>query len=291
MSRSVLPAVAAAVLLVLAGCGGGGGGGAGAPGATEASPAPTATSGGNLSEVAFPEGFSRSEVDTETARARSLSALQTESLSVVALERFRPGAYADYHYEANATRARFRFDVHNGYSDVTENDVYVDSDARHTRRLRDGRLSFDTANGSVTETRRRAAVSLWAVLSRILTIGEFRAVRASGTGEERRVRYTVVGVSAREATDVRGYLVVDADGAVRAARLLYSQEGEPKRFQYTVREGSAGVSPPAWVPAADATADAGGGPAAGEPPTRVGVGGRRRAGGVRPSLPRPGVRR
>ena len=270
MSRNVLPAVAVAALLVLAGCGGG----PGEPSqATSAGPTSTAAPDGNLSEVRFPEGFSRSAVGTETARTRSLSLLRTESVSVVALERFRPGAYADYRYDANATRARFRFDVHNGYADVTENDVYADADARHTRRLRNGRLSFDTANGSVAETRRRAAVSLWAVLSRILTVGEFRAVRASGDGDGRRIRYAVVGVAARDATDVRGYVIVDGDGAVRAARLLYSQEGEPKRFQYTVNRRSEGVSPPAWLPAADATADAGAGvaarvgPADGDPAT------------------------
>ena len=265
MSRSVLPAAAVVVVLVLAGCGGG------LPGdpsrTTSAEPSSTATPDGNLSEVAFPEGFSRSTVDTETARTRSLSLLRTEPVSAVALERFRPGAYADYRYEADAARARFRFDVHNGYGDITESDIYADTDARHTRRLRDGRLSFDTSNGSVAETRRRAAVSLWAVLSRILTIGEFRAVRASGASDERRIRYTVVGAAAPEAVDIRGYVVVDADGAVRAARLLYAQGGEPKRFQYTVRRRSGEVSPPAWLPAADATAGGGAGGAA----ARVGV--------------------
>lgn len=252
MSRNVRPAIAVAALLVLAGCGGGLSGDSSQATSTESAPA--ATPDRNLSEVRFPEGFSRSAVGTETARTRSLSLLRTEPVSAVALERFRPGAYADYRYDANATRVRFRFDVHNGYSDVTENDVYADTDTRHTRQLRNGRLSFDTANGSVAETRRRAAVSLWAVLSRILTVGEFRAVRASGDGDERRIRYAVVGVAARDATDVRGYVIVDDDGAVRTARLLYSQDGEPKRFQYTVHRRSEGVSPPAWLPAADATA-------------------------------------
>ena len=252
MSRRPVVAVAVIALLVVAGCGGAAPGG----GASTARESATATPAANLTDATFPEGFSRSEVGVETARARSIALLQTESTAVVALERFRPGAYADYQYEANATQARFRLDVHNGYSDVTENDVFVRSDVRYSRQLRDGQLSFEAANGSVVETRRRAATSLWAVLSRILTIGEFRAVRASGDGDDRRIRYAIVGVAAREATDVRGYVVVDADGAVRAARLLYSQAGEPKRFQYTVHRRPEGVSPPAWVPAADATVNA-----------------------------------
>ncbi|MBB6645123.1 hypothetical protein H5V44_02205 [Halobellus sp. MBLA0160] len=251
MSRIPLSAVAVAALLVLAGCGGV------APddGTPTAEEASTATPEANLTDATFPEGFSESAVDAETARTQSLAFLRTESISVVALERFRPGAYADYQYEANATRARFRIDVHNGYSDVTESDVFVRSDVRYSRQLRDGRLSFDAADGSIGETRRRAATSLWAVLSRILTIGEFRAVRVSRGDGERRIRYSITGVVPREATEVRGYLVVDDDGVVREARLQYTQAGDAKRFEYAVRRSADGdVASPAWLPAARAAA-------------------------------------
>lgn len=251
VSRIPLPAVAVAALLVLAGCGGAAPGD-GTPTAGEASTAPPEA---NLTDATFPAGFSESAIDAETARTQSLAFLRTESVSVVALERFRPGAYADYQYEANATRARFRLDVHNGYSDVTESDVFVRSDIRYSRQVQDGQVSFDAADGTVGETRRRAATSLWAVLSRILTIGEFRAVRVSEVGSERRIRYSITGVAPRESTEVRGYLIVDGDGVVREARLQYTQSGDPKRFEYAVRRGAGGdVASPAWLPAARADA-------------------------------------
>ena len=245
------PAVALAVaaLLVLAGCGGA------APGEETPAPeeTPTATPEANLTDATFPEGFSQSEIDTRTAQNRSVAFLRTEPASVVALERFRPGAYADYQYEANTTQVRFRLDVHNGYSDVTESDTFVRSDGRYSRQVRDGELSFDAGNGSVDGTRHRAATSLWAVLSRILTVGEFRAVRVSRVDGERRIRYSVTGVIAEGTTDVRGYLIVDDDGVVREARLRYTQSGEPKRFEYAVRRGTGGdVTAPAWLPAARA---------------------------------------
>ena len=252
--RSPLAAAAVALLLVVAGCGGN------APGDPTATSngTPTAASGGDLADVSFPDGYSRTDIDTATARNRSVSVLRTEWISAVALERFRPGAYADYRYDANATRARFRFDVHNGYSDVTERDTYVEGSAEHSRHLRDGRLSFRVSNGSVVETRMRAADSLWAVASRILTVGEFRAVEASRVDGDRRIRYTATGVVARNATGIEGYLIVDGDGVIREARLSYTQAAEPKRFRYSVERRSGGVTPPAWLPAARADVDAGG---------------------------------
>jgi hypothetical protein len=201
-------------------------------------------------DTEFPEGFSRSGIDVSTARRLSVSYLRTEPVSGVALERFRPGAYADYQYEASVTRTRFRLDVHNGYADVTRRDVYVESGVRHSRNGRNGRVSFEATNGSVDETRFRAADSMWAVVSRIITIGEFRATRITEHDGERRIRYTITGVVVSNATDVRGYLTVNTDGVVREAQLLYNQRGEPKRFQYRVvsRSGS-DVTPPAWLPA------------------------------------------
>ena len=213
----------------------------------------TAISDETLADAEFPEGFSRSEIDIATARRLSITFLRTEPVSGVALERFRPGAYADYQYEAGATRARFRLDVHNGYADVSQNDVYVESNVRHSRSGRNGRIAFKMTNGSVGETRFRAADSMWAVVSRILTIGEFRVIQVTENTGERRIRYAITDVAVRNATDVRGYLTVDEDGVVREAQLLYGQAGEPKRFQYSVTSRSAsGVVPPAWLPAARA---------------------------------------
>lgn len=200
-------------------------------------------------DVEYPDGFSRTAVDVATARRLSVRYLRQESISGVALERFRPGAYADYQYEANHTRVRFRLDVHNGYADVTERDVYVESAVRHSRSGRNGQIAFEATNGSISETRFRAADSMWAVVSRILTVGELRAVRVTGDADGRRIRYTITDVVVRNATDVRGHLTVDGDGVVRDARLRYTQGGEPKRFQYTVTSGTT-VTPPAWLPAA-----------------------------------------
>jgi hypothetical protein len=256
VSRRVSAAIAVAFLLALAGCGGVA---FDDPAPTTDSPATgttsnsTAVSDETLADAEFPEGFSRSEIDIATARRLSIAFLRTEPVSGVALERFRPGAYADYQYEANATRTRFRLDVHNGYADVSQSDVYVESNVRHSRSGRNGRAAFEATNGSVDETRFRAADSMWAVVSRILTIGEFRAVRVTETAGERRIRYAITDVAARNATDVQGYLTVDEDGAVREAQLLYGQGDEPKRFQYSVTSRSAsGVAPPAWLPAARA---------------------------------------
>jgi hypothetical protein len=254
VSQRSSAAIAVAVLLVVAGCGG-----IESELATPTTDAPAAepttgsagTSNQTLADAEFPDGFSRTEIDVSTARRLSVSYLRTEPVSGVALERFRPGAYADYQYEASATRARFRLDVHNGYADVTRRDVYVESGVRHSRTGRNGRTSFEATNGSVDETRFRAADSMWAVVSRIVTIGEFRAVRLTEHGEKRRIRYNITGVVVRNPTDVRGYLIVDGDGVIREARLLYTRDGDPKRFQYRITSGSGSdIAPPAWLPAA-----------------------------------------
>jgi hypothetical protein len=216
-------------------------------------PTPTAASNTTaaLADVQFPDGFSRSDIDGATAREHSVRYLIIKPVSGVALERFRPGADADYQYEASDTRARFRLDVHNGYPDVTERDVYVESAVWHSRSGPNERVDFESRNGSREETRFRAAGSMWAVVSRIITIAEVRAVEVTGQTGDRRIRYTITDVAVNNATEVRGYLTVDANGVVRDARLLYTQGAEPKRFQYTVTSRSErDVAPPAWLPAA-----------------------------------------
>jgi hypothetical protein len=247
-------AIAVALLLLLAGCGGfvlpG-------PSPEDASGAdsPANGSGGaesNLSDITFPGGFSPTEIDIATARERSVTFLRTEPVTGVAFERFRAGGYADYEYEANPDRTRFRLDVHNGYVDVTRSDVYVDDGVRYTRSARNREIAFEASNGSVAETRFRAADSMWAVASRIVTVADVRAVRTVEAGDRRLIRYNVTGVAVPEATDVRGYLTVDRDGVIREARLAYTQAGESKRFEYAVGPRDAGqrVAPPAWLPAA-----------------------------------------
>jgi hypothetical protein len=267
--RSTAP-VAVALLLLLAGCGGvvPGGSAPADPSPTGGSPTDPPSNGSktdsasnatgppdeSLADAEFPDGFTRSGIDISTARQRSILFLRTEPVSGVALERFRPGAYADYRYEANRTRTRFRLDVHNGYVDVTRSDVYVDGGVRYARSARNRQVSFEARNGSVAETRYRAADSMWAVVSRILTVGDFQAVRTVRTGGERRIRYAVTDVAFRNATDVRGHLTVDEDGVIREARLRYTRTGEDKRFAYAVSPRSdRGVAPPAWLPAARAT--------------------------------------
>lgn len=244
-----------ALLVVLAGCGGIVPGGPASP----ADPPPTdspsnssVTPDETFADDEFPEGFSRSEIDITTARERSVAYLGTQPVSGVALERFRPGAYADYQYEATATRTRFRLDVHNGYSDVTRSDIYVDSRVRYSRSGRNGQVSFDATNGSVAETRLRAADSMWAVVSHVLTVGEFRAVRTVWADGERRIRYVVTGVVVQNATAVEGHLIVDEEGVIRETQLRYVRAGEPKRFEYALSSRSdREVVPPAWLPAAN----------------------------------------
>ena len=260
-SQRARAATAVAVLLLLAGCGGfvprep-------TPPETASPRAPPAGSAANatpdaderLGDVAFPDGFTRSGVDVATARERSVAFLRTEPATGAAVERFRAGAYADYEYEAARDRTRFRLDVHNGYVDVTRSDVYVDDGVRYSRSARNRDVSFGASNGSVATTRYRAADSMWAVASRILTVGEFRAVGVVEAGGERLIRYAATGVAVRNATDVRGSLTVDRNGVVREARLAYVRGGESKRFEYAVAPRSAGteVAPPAWLPAASA---------------------------------------
>lgn len=247
--------------MILAGCGAIAPGGP-APSADSPPTDPpsnsTVTPNETLADDEFPEGFSRSEIDITMARERSVAYLRTQPVSGVALERFRPGAYADYQYEATATRTRFRLDVHNGYSDVTRSDTYVDSRARYSRSGRNGQVSFDATNGSVAETRFRAADSMWAVVSRVLTVGEFRAVRTVRTDGERRIRYAATGVVVQNATAVEGHLLVDEDGVVREAQLRYVRAGEPKRFEYALSPRSdREVAPPAWLPAANSNRTSG----------------------------------
>ena len=259
MTRWGHAATVVALLLLLAGCGGIAPGTPASPASPPATDAQSADPASNVTVVSeeriaddeFPDGFSRTGIDIATAREQSVAYLRTEPVSGVALERFRPGAYADYQYEATAAAVRFRLDVHNGYADVTQSDVYAVSDVRYTRSGRNRQVSFDARNGSVTETRYRAADSMWAVVSRILTVGEFRAVRTVRVDGERQIRYAAVDAVARNATGVRGHLIVDEDGIVRQARLLYVQAGEPKRFQYNlVSRSDRGVAEPAWLPAA-----------------------------------------
>ena len=260
-SQRARAATAVAVLLLLAGCGGFVPGEptppeTASPGASPADSAANATPDADerLGDVAFPDGFTRSGVDVATARERSVAFLRTEPATGAAVERFRAGAYADYEYEAARDRTRFRLDVHNGYVDVTRSDVYVDDGVRYSRSARNRDVSFGASNGSVATTRYRAADSMWAVASRILTVGEFRAVGVVEADGERLIRYAATGVAVRNATDVRGSLTVDRNGVVREARLAYVRGGESKRFEYAVAPRSAGteVAPPAWLPAASA---------------------------------------
>ena len=274
MSQRVRAAAAVALLILLAGCGGFVPGG---PAPSDAAPPDsqppehrsnaTADAGGRLGDVSFPDGFSRTGIDIATARERSVAFLRTEPVTGVAVERFRAGAYADYEYDATSERTRFRLDVHNGYVDVTRSEVYVDGGVRYSRSARNRDVSFDASNGSVAATRYRAADSMWAVASRVLTVAEFRAVRTVDEDGERLIRYAATGVAVRNATEVDGYLTVDRDGVIREARLAYAQAGESKQFEYVVAPRSPGseVAPPAWLPAASANATAEAGTAGGGP--------------------------
>lgn len=255
MSRSRYAPIWVALLLLVAGCSGAGSEPTDPPEmiapALDSPETATDHEAPRLVDIDYPDGFSRTAVDVSRARKHSVSHLRRMAVSGVALERFRPGAYADYQYEANRTRVRFRLDVHNGYADVTESDVYVESAVRYSRNGRNGQIAFEATDGSIGETRVQAADSMWAVVSRIMTVGELRAVRVTGDAEDRRIHYRITDVVVRNATDVRGHLIVDGDGVVRDAQLRYTQGGEPKRFQYTVTSGQS-VSPPAWLPASQA---------------------------------------
>ncbi|RLM66828.1 hypothetical protein DVK05_06235 [Halorubrum sp. Atlit-8R] len=259
-------AAAVALLLLLAGCGGVAPGGPAPPDASSPESAPTdsrpsdsevnETADERLADVSFPAGFSRTGIDIATARERSVTFLRTEPVTGIAVERFRAGAYADYEYDATSERTRFRLDVHNGYVDVTRSEVYVDGGVRYSRSARNRDVSFEASNGSLAETRYRAADSMWAVASRVLTVADFRAVRTVDEDGERLIRYAPTGVAVRNATDIRGYLTVDRNGVVREAALAYDRAGESKRFEYVVapRSADSEVTPPAWLPAARADA-------------------------------------
>lgn len=247
MPRPTLAALVVVVLVLLAGCE-----------SPSAGPTPgegdgtTATAGSadgpDLPPGAYPDGYSENGIETEAARDRTLAVLREEPVVIDAREVFRPGAYADYHYEANASHARFRMDVHNGQADVNDRDVFVGPERRYTRRNRNGRIAVETSNGTVAATRQRAGASLWAVVSRILVLGEFEAVRVSGEGDDRRIRYVLADTIVENATTERGSLVIDGDGVIREANLAYSIDGERKRFEYVLGQRSdVTVAVPGWV--------------------------------------------
>jgi hypothetical protein len=221
------------------------------PGSATDSGTVTADTVATPADVEYPPGFSPTGVTQGAVVDRSLGVLREDSLVVVGLERFRPGAYADYRYAANATHARFQLTVHNGYSDISEWDVYTDSVAEYRRLGRNDQLSFESANRSIAESRATAARSVIAVLSRILRFGEFRASEVASTEGERRIRDELTGTVFENATDERGYLVVGGDGVVREAGMAYTRSGEPKRFTYAiVRRSAVRVEVPPWLPAA-----------------------------------------
>lgn len=225
-----------ALVVLVAGCGG------------TVPDVPASDEGGELDDVEYPEGFAEGEISATVAREHTMALLAAEPVVVDANEKFRPGAYADYRYEANGTHAHFLIDVHNGERDVTVREVYVDPTTRYGRQVHDGRTTFDTSAPEIRDTRRRSAASLWAVVSRILVLGEFRAVDAYRVDGERRIRYTLVETIVDGATEARGYVIVDGDGGIVAARLAYTAEGERKRFRYVVlSESGVSVAVPPWV--------------------------------------------
>jgi hypothetical protein len=244
VSRQAIAAVVLVALLLVAGC------------ARTAPPGGTPTDGATaagapLAPGEYPEGFSADGVDRDTARTRTVAFLSNASVVLDARERFRAGAYADYHFEANATHARFRMDVHNGEADVTKRDVYANATTTYRRRVHDGFARFGRSNASVAAARDEAAPLTWAVISRMLTFGDYRAVGAEEVDGRTRIRYDLTGVSLEGARDVRGHLVVDGGGVVREGFVSYIRGGERKRFEYVVRRGSdVAVRAPGWLDAA-----------------------------------------
>jgi hypothetical protein len=199
----------------------------------------------------YPSGFSPTGIARGVAVDRTLSVLEADAIEVVGLERFRPGAYADYRYVANATHARFQLTVHNGYSDISEWDIYTDPAAQYRRFDRNDRPRFDASNRSIAESRAAASRAVLAVLSRILSFGEFRANEAYVSDGDHRIRYELTETAFENATDERGHLIVGDDGLIREARMLYVRSGEPKRFEYTVvRRPGVRIEVPPWLPAA-----------------------------------------
>jgi hypothetical protein len=216
-------------------------------------PRVTSTSGAAATpaNVEYPPGFSPTGITTRVVRNRTTRLLRNGPVVVSALERFRPGAYADYRYAANTTHARFRLTVHNGYSDITEQDRYANSTGRYSRIDRNDRTVFDASNGTADETKSLSARRTWPVLSRILTFGEFRASESYRADGELRIRYELTGTIFENATDERGYLLVGGDGIVREAGMAYTRSGDPKRFEYAVlRRSDVRVESPPWLSAA-----------------------------------------
>jgi hypothetical protein len=212
---------------------------------------PTSSMVATPANVEYPPGFSPTDIATEVVRSRTTDLLRNGPVVVSALERFRPGAYADYRYAANTTHARFRLTVHNGYSDITEQDRYANSTGRYSRIDRNDRTVFDASNATTDETRSWSARRTWPVLSRILTFGEFRASESYRTDNELRIRYELTGTIFENATDERGYLLVGGDGIVHEAGMAYIRAGDPKRFEYAVlRQSGVRVESPVWLSAA-----------------------------------------
>jgi hypothetical protein len=213
--------------------------------------APASTPAATPAGINYPPGFSPTGITTGVVRNRTTDLLRNGPVVVAALERFRPGAYADYRYAANTTHARFRLTVHNGYSDITERDRYANSAGRYSRVDRNDRTVFDASNGTTDETKSWSARRTWPVLSRILTFGEFRASESYRTDGELRIRYELTGTVFENTTDERGYLLVGGDGIVREAGMAYTRSGDPKRFEYAVlQQSGVRVDPPAWLSAA-----------------------------------------
>lgn len=254
-----VPVAAVAVLVAMSGCSGVPGDTAGGP-ATITSPAesgtstPLAGSSGPVNtppDVTYPPGFSATGVNNGVVVDRTLTLLRDEPVVVVGLERFRPGAYADYRYAANATHARLQLMIHNGYSDISEWDIYTDPIAEYRRLDRNDRTSFDTSNTSVRETRYGVSTTVLAVLSRVITFGNFRANDTYLVDGERRIQYNLTGTVYENATDEQGHLIVGENGVVREAKMTYTRAGEPKRFQYAVlRRSDVHVASPPWLAAA-----------------------------------------
>jgi len=234
----------ALLLVVLAGCS--------APmagrQAGDSTPGPTGERTTSLDEADFPPGFSRNGVSMAGAREHTLELFRNGTIAVGARERFRPGAFVDYAFAANVTHLRFRRHVHNGVIDVTRRDVYIDPDAGYVRASRNGRVSVRASNATIPGARYRSASGLWAVLSRILVVGEFRATGIESGSHRRRIHYDLTGTIVTDAGDQRGCLVVDGDGVIRQAFLAYTVGGERKRFEYAVRNRSGvAVDRPTWL--------------------------------------------
>jgi hypothetical protein len=213
--------------------------------------APGSTPVATPTDIDYPPGFSPTGITAEVVRNRTTDLLRNGPVVVAALERFRPGAYADYRYAANTTHVRFRLTVHNGYSDITEQDRYANPAGRYSRIDRNDRTVFDASNGTTDDMKSFSARRTWPVLSRILTFGEFRASESYRANGELRIRYELTGTVFENATDERGYLVVGEDGIVREAGMAYTRSGDPKRFEYAVlRQSDVRVESPAWLSAA-----------------------------------------